>query len=130
MRSQKKNLQFFLLFLIFVGSAYSLNYDASWHFDDYPNIVENPRIHITNIRLNNLKEALLGGYDKGQYLGKNLFRPVPMLSFALNWYIGKDNVFGYHIVNNAIHLVTTCFLFLTVLNLFDVTESKGKIPRG
>ena len=126
MCSQKKNLQVFLLFLIFVGSAYSTNYSASWHFDDYPNIVDNPRIHITNIRFNNLKEALFGGYDKGQYLGRRLYRPVSMLSFALNWYMGKDNVFGYHIVNNAIHLVTTCFLFLTVLNLLISPNLKGK----
>jgi protein O-mannosyl-transferase len=126
MRSQKKHLHIFLLFLIFVSGAYSVNYNASWHFDDYPNIVENPRIHITDFKLKNLKAALFGGYDKGQYLGRQMYRPVPMLSFALNWYIGKDNVFGYHIVNNAIHLVTTCFLFLTVLNLLMSPNLKGK----
>ena len=49
-----------------------------------------------------------------------------MLTFALNWYIGKDNVLGYHIVNNAIHLVTTFFLFLTVLNLLMSPNLKGK----
>ena len=128
MYSHKPKLIVFLLLFIIVFGVYSNNYHASWHFDDYPNIIDNPQIHITNIRFNNLKEALFAGYDKGQYLGRSLFRPVPMLTFALNWYIGKDNILGYHIVNNAIHLVTTCFLFLTVLNLFMSPNLKGKYP--
>ena len=126
MHSHKRKLIIFLLFFIFVFGAYSSNYNASWHFDDYPNIVDNPKIHIKNVRFNNLKDALFAGYDKGQYLGRSLYRPVPMFTFALNWYIGKDDVLGYHIVNNAIHLVTTCFLFLTVLNLLMSPNLKGK----
>ena len=126
MYSQKKNLIIFLFLFIFVFCAYSTNYDASWHFDDYPNIVDNPRIHINDFKFKNFKEALFAAYDEGQYLGRQLYRPVPMLTFALNWYIGKDNVFGYHIVNNAIHLVTTFFLFLTVLNLLMSPNLKGK----
>ena len=126
MHSYKWNLIICLLFFLFVFSAYSTNYDASWHFDDYPNILDNPRIHIKDFRFNNLKETLFGGYDEGQYLDRRLYRPVPMLTFALNWYIGKDDVYGYHIVNNTIHLVTTFFLFLTVLNLLMSPNLKGK----
>jgi len=115
------------LFLsLIVLSAFSTNFYASWHFDDYPNIVDNPWVHINDFKFKNLKAALFAGYDKGQYLGKQMYRPVPMLTFALNWYIGKDNVLGYHIVNNAIHLVTTLFLFLTVLNLLMSPNLKGK----
>jgi len=40
--------------------------------------------------------------------------------------MGEDNVIGYHIVNNIIHLLTTLFLFLTVLNLFVSPNLKGK----
>jgi protein O-mannosyl-transferase len=126
MPSQKKNLIIFLLLFLVVLSAYSNNYNASWHMDDYPNIVDNPRIHINVFNFKNFKEALYAGYDEGQYLSKRMYRPVPMLTFALNWYIGKDNVFGFHIVNNAIHLVTTFFLFLTVMNLLMSPNLKGK----
>jgi protein O-mannosyl-transferase len=126
MHSQKKNLIIFLLLSLIVLSAYSTNYNASWHFDDYPNIVDNPRIHIKDFRFKSFKETLFAGFDKGQYLGRRLFRPVSMFSFALNWYIGKDNVLGYHIVNNIIHLMSTFFLFLTVLNLFMSPNLKGK----
>jgi Flp pilus assembly protein TadD len=126
MHSQKKNLIIFLLLSLLVFGAYSTNYHATWHFDDYPNIFDNPRIHINDLTFKNLKGALFAGYDEGQYLGKQIYRPVSMLTFALNWYIGKDHVLGYHIVNNAIHLVTAFFLFLTVLNLLMSPNLKGK----
>jgi len=126
MYSQKKNLVAFLFLFLLVLFAYSTNYLASWHFDDYPNLLDNPKIHVNDFKLKNFKEALFGGYDEGQYLDKRMYRPVPMLTFALNWYIGKDNVFGYHIVNNFIHLLTTFFLFLTVLNLLMSPNLKGK----
>ena len=126
MYSQKKNLVTFLFLFLLVFFAYSTNYKASWHFDDYPNLLDNPKIHVNDFKLKNFKEALFAGYDKGQYSSKKMYRPVPMLTFALNWYIGKDNVLGYHIVNNAIHLVTTIFLFLTVLNLLKSPKLRIK----
>ena len=126
MKPQKKNLTAFLLFFLIVFSAYSTNYDASWHFDDYPNILDNPRIHIKDFRFDTLKGTFFASVDKGEYLGRQVYRPVSMFTFALNWCIGKDNVLGYHIVNNAIHLVTTFFLFLTVLNLLMSPNLKGK----
>jgi tetratricopeptide (TPR) repeat protein len=42
-----------------------------------------------------------------------------MLSFALNWYFGKDDVTGYHLVNIFIHILATFFLFLSVYTLLD-----------
>ena len=128
MHSQKRNLIIFLLLCLIVLSAYNTNHNTSWHFDDYPNILENPRIHIKNFRFDTLKGTFYAGIDNGEYLGKRMYRPISMFTFALNWYFGKDNVFGYHIVNNAIHLVTTFFLFLTVLNIFLSPNLKGKCP--
>ena len=100
MHSQKKNLTIFLLFFLLMFSVYSTNYVASWHFDDYPNIVDNPRIHIKDIRFNTLKETFIRAFDNGQYLCRRLYRPVPIFTFALNWHIGKNNVIGYHINND------------------------------
>ncbi len=37
-------------------------------------------------------------------------RPIPYLSFALNYAIGGGNVFGYHVVNVAIHIVNALLL--------------------
>jgi hypothetical protein len=126
MRLQKKNLIIFLSLFLFVFCAYSTNYLASWHFDDYPNIVDNPQVHIKNLKFNSLKKTFYREFDNGQNLSRRLYRPVSMLTFALNWRIGQDKVFGYHVVNNAIHLVTTFFLFLTILNLLNSPNLKGK----
>jgi len=126
MNPQKRNLTIFLLIFLLVFGAYITNYHASWHFDDYPNIVDNSRIHIKDLGFNTLKETFFRSSDYGQVLNGRLYRPVSMLTFALNWYIGADNVLGYHIVNNIIHLLTTLFLFLTILNLFKSPRLKGK----
>jgi len=126
MNPQKRNLTIFLLIFLLVFGAYITNYHASWHFDDYPNIVDNSRIHIKDLGFNTLKETFFRSSDYGQVLNGRLYRPVSMLTFALNWYICADNVLGYHIVNNIIHLLTTLFLFLTILNLFKSPRLKGK----
>ena len=126
MYSHKPKLIVFLLFFIIVFGVYSTNYTASWHFDDYPNIVDNPRTPLKISSVRTLKRRYLQHMMADNTLDRRFYRPVSMLSFALNWYMGKDNVFGYHIVNNAIHLVATFFLFLTVLNLLMSPNLKGK----
>jgi len=126
MYSHKKNLIIFVALLLLVAGAYSTNYKASWHFDDYVNIVDNPQVHINDLRFNTIKETFFREFDNGQKLSRRLYRPFSMLTFALNWYMGKDNVIGYHVVNNAIHLLTTLFLFITLLNLLMSPNLKGK----
>lgn len=59
-----------------------------------------------------------------------MYRPIPCLTFALNWYLGRDNVFGYHIVNIIIHIFTAFFLFLTILNLFNTPNLKDKFKKN
>jgi protein O-mannosyl-transferase len=38
-------------------------------------------------------------------------------TFALNWFWGKDEVAGYHVVNIVIHILAAFFLFLTIRQL-------------
>ena len=59
-------------------------------------------------------------------IGNKMYRPVACLTFALNWYFGKDNVTGYHAVNIIIHILSAFFLYLTILNLFNSPNLKGK----
>ncbi|MCI5181661.1 MAG: hypothetical protein D3921_03915 [Candidatus Electrothrix sp. AW1] len=51
------------------------------------------------------------------------------MSFALNWYVGQDNVFGYHIVNIIIHILTAWFLFLTLHLLLHIHYKKEYPPQ-
>lgn len=97
---------FFLLLL-----SYSNSFDASWHFDDYDNINNNISIQINDLTWENTKRISAGIIRIGF-----LSRPVSYLSFALNYYCGGLNVFGYHVVNFAIHYFTFIFLFLFIFN--------------
>src|SRR4030042_1495398 len=65
---------------------YSNSFYASFHFDDHPTIVENYTIHRFD-----LKEIF-----------STSSRPILDLTFALNYYFGKLDVFGYHLVNNML----------------------------
>ena len=108
---------FALLFLL-IFIVYSNTFRASWHLDDYHNIVQNPALRINDLHPRTIFQTFFTTSEEDFILKKKLYRPLAALSFALNWYIGKDNLFGYHLVNICIHFVTAFVLFLTILNLF------------
>ena len=47
----------------------------------------------------------------GPGIGQNLYRPLVMLTFALNYAVGGLHPFGYHLVNLALHMAITCVLY-------------------
>ncbi|VVS90852.1 tetratricopeptide repeat [Desulfoluna spongiiphila] len=50
-------------------------------------------------------------------------RPVSYISFALNWYVGQDNPFGYHVVNFIIHFLNAFLLYRVILRLLQIDGS-------
>ena len=122
---RKKWIAFALLFFLIL-LIYSNTFRASWHFDDFPNINKNPRITINNLKPGTILQTFIASRDGGLYQGRQVYRPVACLTLALNWYFGQDHVFGYHVVNTAIHLITAFLLFLTVLYLFQTPRMKGE----
>jgi Tfp pilus assembly protein PilF len=115
-----------ILLSILVFLIYSNTFNSSWHFDDFPNIVRNPYLQITDLEPETLYNTFFASNKDGYYLQTRLYRPVACLSLALNWYAGQDNLAGYHLVNLMIHMVTAFILFLTILNLFKSSNLKGK----
>lgn len=110
---------FFLSFLI-----YSNTFQSSWHLDDYQNIVYNNRVHVEEFSPQSLSQAIRPQlYDK-------IWRPVSFLTFAVNWYFGRDNVFGYHFVNILIHALTSWVIFLTVVWIFRTPVLRDKYGDG
>ncbi len=108
-----------IIVLVYINSFHS-----TWHLDDYANIVNNPGIHPTDLTIESIIQSLHASIDNGAYKGDSLYRPVAMFTFALNWYVGEDKVFGYHIVNILIHIFSGIFLFLT-LRLILATPRTG-----
>ena len=96
--------------LILLLIIYSNSFHAPFHYDDFLNITDNPNIHLRDFSLDSLKNILYG---------KNLnqtydTRPLSYLTFALNYYISRNNTFGYHIVNFTIHFFSSILLFLLI----------------
>jgi protein O-mannosyl-transferase len=97
-----------ILFTVFLILIYSNSFDCDWHFDDYLNITANPSIQITDFSWHNINDVM-HGINSDRWL-----RPVSYFSFALNYYFGGLDVFGYHAVNISIHILTAILLFLFI----------------
>jgi protein O-mannosyl-transferase len=103
----------FTVLLVILLLSYSNSFHCSWHFDDYDNIVENNSIQIREISWDSFKNLSHGVISNTE--GK-ISRPFSYFSFALNFYFGGLNVFGFHVINFIIHFLSSIFLFLFIFN--------------
>lgn len=83
--------------------VYGNTLEVPWYYDDIPNIVENCSIRNFGKACNSLFSAARG---------------VAQLTFALNYHFGGLDVFGYHVVNIAIHIATACIILLILRRIF------------
>ena len=116
-----------LVFLVLL--AYANTFKASWHLDDITNIIDNKNVHISSLTLSDWCKSIrspftdLSNPNPGL---SDLYRPVAMLTFGLNWYLGKSNVFGYHLGNIMIHCLASGLLYLIIINLLKTPNMTGK----
>ena len=104
----RKYAFFFISLLILLLAVYGNSFHGEWHFDDIPNIIDNPNVHLNNLSLRGIYNAL--------HFRGDLIRPVSYLSLAINYYFGGLETFGYHLINFIIHYVTAIFLFLFIFD--------------
>ncbi|MBN2374243.1 tetratricopeptide repeat protein [bacterium] len=112
----------FLAILVLLLSVYANTFHSSWHFDDEPNILENKGIHLTELNWKNIQNtffASLGGTGE-------IYRPVACFTFAINHYLGKNRVFGYHVFNLAVHFFASIFLFLFIYLTLNLPLLKAR----
>ncbi|MBN1670245.1 MAG: tetratricopeptide repeat protein [Kiritimatiellae bacterium] len=100
------------LLIVAVGlCCYANAFYCSFHFDDKPAIVDNETIR-----------------DPGNIRAiweRNPFRFVTYLTLALNYRFGGLGVFGYHLVNNALHIATGLLLWWLVRLLLAAPGGAG-----
>jgi tetratricopeptide (TPR) repeat protein len=102
-----------ILLICLVGVIdYSNSFDCSFHFDDIPTIEENVAIR----SLSNIK-AWWGVYPS---------RPIGYLSFALNYHFHRLDVWGYHLVNLAIHIVNALLVWWLVMLTMATPVMRGQ----
>ena len=125
--NEKGNLWGGLLLCAIVLICYSNTFNAGWHLDDYPNIINNNRLHIDALSVDTLKQSFTALPSDP---GNKIWRPLPCLSLALNWYWGQDDPTGYHFVNLILHMITACVLFLSVKLLLQTPVLKAASTPG
>lgn len=120
-----KNLALALLSLL-CFLIYSNTFEAPWQLDDYPNILSDPAIHFEEITKDSIREIFYSSSNDG----KRVYRPIPRLSFAINWLFHQDDVEGYHFVNLFIHLLNTLVLFSFLWTLFETPRLNSRYPNA
>jgi tetratricopeptide (TPR) repeat protein len=107
---------------VIVLAIYSNTFHAAWQFDDEINILKNEPINLKEISWQNVKKTFFASLDGS----KRIYRPIACLSLALNYFFGKDDVFGYHVVNISIHLLAAFFLFLFLYHTLNLPILKAR----
>ncbi len=104
-----------LFIILFIVVAYSNTLTVPFHLDDIPVIVENPRIKsLSNI------SSLYKDIE-----GHGGTEPFALTTFAINYYLGGLNTFGYHVFNIIIHTINGILLYFFILmtaKLLNYTE--------
>jgi len=99
--------------------AYSNTFNVPFHFDDLPNILNNPLVHIRTLTWDRLERLVRVTYGE-------TIRVFSMLTFAFNFYFGDTDVFGYHLVNIIIHIFSGIFLYWLLMVTFNLPHLKDK----
>ncbi|MGN6228571.1 MAG: hypothetical protein ACTHNM_14140 [Dyella sp.] len=96
-----------------MGAAFALvaliywpGLSGNWLFDDYPNIVDNHGLQITNVHASSLVRAALSSPSS------EFKRPLASLSFAANYLATGLAPFSWKATNLVIHLLNGWLVFL------------------
>jgi len=103
LKSNPGRVLFFLLFPAIGLLIYSNTFHSPFILDDAHQIYENPYIRMTDFSWRIFSDVMKG---------PSASRPLAHFSFAINYYLHRYNLPGYHLVNLIIHLMTGILLFL------------------
>lgn len=112
----------FSLLCTAITITYANSLNNPWIFDDKPNILDNQLLHLTNLSFHSITQTFFAHPE----LPGKLFRPLSCLSFALNWYVGQDNVSYFHLVNICIHILVSLFLYLCCIQLLSTPATTNR----
>ena len=97
--------------------CYANSFPGSYHYDDLHSIVENPSIRsLANIPLFFVDPALFSGED-----GQGMYRPVLLVTYAINHALSGYAPWGFHLVNILLH--TACSLLVWAISVRLFKES-------
>ena len=96
---------------------------GSWLFDDYPNIVENPGVHMHHVDVASITRAALSSPS-------SVFkRPLTSLTFAANYLLDGLHPFGWKFANLLIHLLNGLLFYFLARGLLGLVRAPPGIQR-
>ncbi|MGX9728077.1 MAG: tetratricopeptide repeat protein [Candidatus Electronema sp. VV] len=104
----------FIVLPLLLLLAYSPSMQAPFLFDDIIHIEKNSNIHIKELSCNSLKKAAQG------------HRPIPMITFALNYYFSGLNPFSFRIFNIFIHFLNSIFVYFVAKKTISLAGKSEK----
>ena len=108
-RLPQSHLFAILLLIIVSGIVYYNSFQGSWHFDDELAITQN---HIIK-KIEHVPHILRG------------YRGVLQTTFALNYYFGGLDIFGYHLVNLVLHLLVSILIYFILYHMISIGNSSA-----
>jgi len=113
---KRLNLIAILVFFIVVTLLYLHSLNSPFHFDDEGTVTHNSFIR-------SLRNVFLRFNE----------RPVLTFTFALNYYLGKLNPFGYHLVNVLLHFICGVLVYFVIIESLSFAgysdSQQGRIQR-
>ena len=114
-RQRMTDLVLFSSICLITCLIYLPGLDGSFVLDDYGSIVENKQIRVESLMPADLLQLFVGADGRTHILSS---RPVAKLSFAMNYFIGGLEPYGFKLVNLLIHLFTAWTIFLILSWIF------------
>ena len=96
-----------ILLFLFTFLVYSNSFHIPFYFDDQHMILKNPFI-----RSFKFIPFFFKGFVTGYNFPQGMCRPLLMITFSLNYFFGKLNPVGYHLINLIFHILCGILLFL------------------
>ncbi len=93
--------------------TYHNTLDNSFHFDDSHSIVDNPHIRsLENIPRFFVDPTAFSVMPQGA-----MYRPLLLVSYAVNYAVSGYEIFSYHLVNLLLHIINSGLMYLLALRL-------------
>ena len=104
---------------VVVGLAYANSLAGGFHYDDVHSLVSNPSIRDLSQVPRYFRDPTAFSADPD----KAMYRPLVVVSYAVNYALGGDRPYGYHVLNLGLHLAA-------VLLVWQVALALGATPAG
>ena len=96
---------------LLIFCAYSNTFCSQPVLDDFHSFVEEPKVHVSLLDYESLRELTKTKFGMSRF--------IPMLTFALDFKLGKGGIGTFHLTNLVIHFLVASALFFFLSTLFD-----------